>query len=97
MAYVAPVARMHEQGTVRARGNACIMRHRNLLAYSIMKNLFIGVSLVCGVTLAGCTTQEKKIIKELEDMPGVTCDVNATNGLDDCGPDNLQQMPNTGA
>lgn len=61
-----------------------------------MKNLFLGMSLVCGVVLAGCTAQEKKIIKELEDMPGVTCDVNATDGLDDCRPDSVP-LSNTGA
>lgn len=61
-----------------------------------MKNLFVGVSLLCSVALVGCTAQEKKIITELEDMPGVTCDVNATNGLDDCRPDSLP-LPDTGA
>lgn len=61
-----------------------------------MKNLFLGMSLVCGVVLVGCTAQEKKIIKELEDMPGVTCDVNATDGLDDCRPDSVP-LSNTGA
>ncbi|MGG4774376.1 hypothetical protein E4695_10070 [Alcaligenaceae bacterium 429] len=61
-----------------------------------MKNLFLGMSLVCGIVLAGCTAQEKKIIKELEDMPGVTCDVNAKDGLDDCRPDSVP-LSNTGA
>ncbi|MCX5591650.1 hypothetical protein [Alcaligenes endophyticus] len=45
----------------------------------------------CLVVLGACTAQEKHVVKELEDLPGITCDfgdnneVNATN----CHPDQL--------
>lgn len=40
--------------------------------------------------LAGCTVQEKQVLHELENMPGVTCEV-GDKGINDCHPDN----PNT--
>lgn len=42
------------------------------------------------VFLAGCTAQEKKVVHELENLPGVTCEIN-DQGIRDCHPDN----PNT--
>lgn len=38
--------------------------------------------------IAACTTQEKKEVKELENMPGITC-VDDGQGFAHCGPDKL--------
>ena len=38
--------------------------------------------------LAACTAHEKQVIKELEDMPGITCTTNAKDQTH-CGPDGL--------
>lgn len=47
------------------------------------------LALLCATALvAACTTQEKKDIKELENMPGITCVTNA-QGQTHCGPDSL--------
>ncbi len=37
--------------------------------------------------LLGCTAQEKKVIHELENMPGLTCEVD-DQGIQHCHPDN---------
>ena len=38
--------------------------------------------------LAACTAHAKQVIKELEDMPGITCTTNAKDQTH-CGPDGL--------
>lgn len=38
--------------------------------------------------LAACTAHEKQVVKELEDMPGITCTTNAKDQTH-CGPDSL--------
>lgn len=40
--------------------------------------------------LFACTAQEKALVHELEDMPGVTCEVGADDQLEDCHPDTLE-------
>ncbi|HLR30020.1 MAG TPA: hypothetical protein VK082_05540 [Paenalcaligenes sp.] len=40
--------------------------------------------------IAACTPQEKQVLHDLEDMPGITCEVDEQSGLDDCHPDNLE-------
>lgn len=40
--------------------------------------------------LAACTTQEKQLVKELEDLPGVTCDIAADGSQTNCHPDSLK-------
>ncbi|CAM4383850.1 hypothetical protein [Kerstersia similis] len=42
------------------------------------------------VLLAGCTTQEKQLVKELENLPGVTCDIADSGAETDCHPDSLK-------
>lgn len=37
--------------------------------------------------LMGCTAQEKQVIHELENMPGITCEVD-DQGVQSCHPDN---------
>lgn len=47
------------------------------------------LTLLCAAALvAACTTQEKQDIKELENMPGITCVTNV-QGQTHCGPDSL--------
>lgn len=59
-----------------------------LFSQSPMKNIaFLTLLLTTGLITA-CTTQEKKDIKELENMPGVTCVTNV-QGQTHCGPDSL--------
>lgn len=53
------------------------MKKINLIA-------LLGISCI----VAACTTQEKKDIKELENMPGITCVTDAA-GQTHCGPDSL--------
>ena len=43
--------------------------------------------------LAACTAHEKQVIKELEDMPGITCTTNAKDQTH-CGPDSLSATQN---
>ena len=40
--------------------------------------------------LFGCTAQEKQIVHELENMPGITCEID-DQGVQHCHPDD----PNT--
>ncbi|HLR81840.1 MAG TPA: hypothetical protein VK051_01760 [Paenalcaligenes sp.] len=40
--------------------------------------------------VAACTPQEKQVLHDIEDMPGITCEVDEQSGLDDCHPDNLE-------
>lgn len=56
----------------------------------MLKSIWI---ILAVVAFAGCTTQEKRVLKELENMPGVTCDVSASNGLENCGPDTIPAGP----
>jgi len=42
--------------------------------------------------LAACTAQEKQFVHELEDMPGITCEIDESEGLNNCHPDNLQSV-----
>lgn len=58
--------------------------------YIMLKSIWI---ILAVVAFAGCTTQEKRVLKELENMPGVTCDVSASNGLENCGPDTIPAGP----
>ncbi|MDH5856082.1 hypothetical protein [Lampropedia aestuarii] len=47
------------------------------------------LTFLCAAALvAACTTQEKQDIKELENMPGITCVTNV-QGQTHCGPDSL--------
>ena len=55
-----------------------------------MVEKFLPVLLGMTVLLGACTAQEKKIIHELEDMPGITCEVDEQSGLDNCHPDSLE-------
>ncbi|QDQ86990.1 hypothetical protein FMZ60_04875 [Alcaligenaceae bacterium SJ-26] len=38
--------------------------------------------------LAACTTQDQQIVQDLENMPGVTCDIGADNQTH-CHPDTV--------
>lgn len=53
-----------------------------------MKNIPLLALLFATVFIAACTPQEKKVAKELENLPGVTCVTNA-QGQTHCGPDSL--------
>lgn len=48
---------------------------------------------LCLLTLAACTTQEKQIVKDLEDMPGLTCDI-GNDGQTHCHPDKVPSEQN---
>lgn len=43
------------------------------------------------VLLGACTAQEKHVVKELEDLPGITCDFNDNNQINssNCHPDKI--------
>lgn len=41
--------------------------------------------------LAACTPQEKQFVHDLENMPGITCVEDESDGLNDCGPDSLTE------
>jgi len=56
-----------------------------------MRKFYIGVLLFGVGALVACTPQEKQLAHELEDLPGITCEVDEGEGLDDCHPDNLEQ------
>lgn len=43
--------------------------------------------------LVACTAHEKHVIKELEDLPGITC-VTSTQDQTTCGPDSLSVTAN---
>lgn len=43
--------------------------------------------------LMACTAHEKQVIKELEDLPGITCTTSA-QGQTTCGPDSLADTAN---
>ena len=51
------------------------------------------LALPLAFVLAGCTAHEKQVIKELEDMPGITCTTNAQDQTK-CGPDSLSVTAN---
>lgn len=55
------------------------------------------ISILCCVpavlALGACTTQEKALVKDLENMPGVTCVSN--DGQTHCGPDSLKATQTT--
>lgn len=53
-----------------------------------MKNIPLYALLGLSCILAACTTQEKKDLKALENMPGITCVTDAA-GQTHCGPDSL--------
>ncbi|MGO3742958.1 hypothetical protein [Kerstersia sp.] len=46
--------------------------------------------------LAACTTQEKQLVQELENLPGVTCDIADDGAETNCHPDSLQVTEGTG-
>lgn len=54
------------------------------------KSVTTAAAVTLVLLLAGCTAQEKHVLHELENLPGITCDV-GEQGVDDCHPDN----PNT--
>ncbi|MEQ4619225.1 MAG: hypothetical protein ABN482_14460 [Corticimicrobacter sp.] len=43
---------------------------------------------LCLAALAACTTQDQQIVTDLENMPGVTCDIGADNQTH-CHPDTV--------
>lgn len=43
--------------------------------------------------LLACTAHEKQVIKELEDLPGITCTTSAQDQTT-CGPDSLSATSN---
>lgn len=43
--------------------------------------------------LMACTAHEKQVIKELEDLPGITCTTSAQDKTT-CGPDSLADTAN---
>lgn len=59
-----------------------------LLTTHTMKNFNLYALLAISCLLGACTTQEKKDLKELENMPGITCVTDAA-GQTHCGPDSL--------
>ena len=49
-------------------------------------------SLYClftAMTLAACTARDEALVKDLENMPGVTCEEGSTDQVH-CGPDSLK-------
>lgn len=48
---------------------------------------------IATLALTACTTGEEKVIKDLENMPGVTCVIGA-DGQSHCGPDSLKDTQN---
>ena len=53
-----------------------------------MKHTALLLTLPLFLALTACTAHEKQVIKELEDMPGITCTTNAQDQTK-CGPDSL--------
>lgn len=45
------------------------------------------------LVLAACTAHEKQVVKELEDLPGITCTTSAQDKTT-CGPDSLADTAN---
>lgn len=45
------------------------------------------------LVLAACTAQEKQVVQELENLPGITCTTSA-KGSTTCGPDSLSDTAN---
>jgi hypothetical protein len=42
------------------------------------------------MALGGCTARDEQLVKDLENMPGVTCTNAGTDGQMHCGPDSLK-------
>ena len=57
-------------------------------SFSVSLPRTVNVHAATRLLLAACTAHEKQVIKELEDMPGITCTTNAKDQTH-CGPDSL--------
>lgn len=58
-----------------------------------MNKFKIYLPVALAIAAAGCTAQEKKVVKELEDLPGITCTTNDADKTD-CHADSLSATDN---
>ena len=58
-----------------------------------MPHTTLWIAVPLALALTACTAHEKQVIKELEDLPGITCTTNAQDKTK-CGPDSLADTAN---
>lgn len=54
--------------------------------FDFARTLKLAVGATVAMLLVACSTQGREVVKELEDLPGISC--SSQDGVEKCGPDN---------